>query len=80
MNTIEKKLTLIQTLAAIEDESVINELYEILHPTEGIICIDKDKLPEELQSKLNKGMQDFESGNYITNEQMKEKLAGWITR
>ena len=37
-------------------------------------------LPEELQSKLDKGMQDFESGNYITNEQMKAKSAEWFTK
>ncbi len=41
---------------------------------------DKDTLPDELQLKLDKGMQDFESGNYITNEQMKEKSAEWVTK
>ena len=37
-------------------------------------------LPDELQLKLDKGMRDFESGNYITNEQMKEKSAEWFTK
>jgi predicted transcriptional regulator len=37
-------------------------------------------LPDELQLKLDKGMQDFENGNYITNEQMKAKSAEWFTK
>ncbi len=42
---------------------------------QAYVCLFKADLPIELQSKLDKGMQDFESGNYITNEQMKEKSA-----
>ena len=80
MNTIEKKQALLQTLASINDESIIDELYEVLHPQEGITAIDKEKLPKELLSKLNKGMTDFQNGNYITNEQMKEKSAQWVTK
>lgn len=80
MNTIEKKQALLQTLSSIDDESVIDELYEILHPEGGIVSIDKENLPKELQSKLNRGIQDFSSGNYITNEQMKEKSAQWVTK
>ena len=80
MNTIEKKQAILQTLASINDESIIDELYEVLHPEDGISAIDKDNLPKELQSKLNKGMQDFNNGNYITNEQMKEKSAQWVTK
>jgi len=80
MNTIEKKQALLQTLAAIDNESVINELYEVLHSKESFIAIDKEKLPKELQSKLNRGLHDFTSGNYITNEQMKEKSAQWVTK
>ena len=80
MNAIEKKQVLLQTLASIDDESIINELYEVLHPVEGITTTEKEKLPKELQSKLNRGIQDFSSGNYITNEQMKEKSAQWVTK
>jgi hypothetical protein len=80
MNTLEKKQALLQTLASINDESIIDELYEVLHPEKRISEIDKEKLPQELQSKLNKGMKDFNEGNYITNEQMKEKSAQWVTK
>ena len=80
MNTIEKKQALLQTLAAIDDESVINELYEVLHSKESSIAIDKEKLSKELQTKLNRGLNDFTSGNYVTNEQMKEKSAQWVTK
>ena len=80
MTTVEKKQALLQTLALINDESIIDELYEVLHPQEGIISIDREQLPQELQSKLNRGIQDSNIENYITNEQMKEKSAQWVTR
>ena len=50
MTTVEKKQALLQTLALINDESIIDELYEVLHPQEGIIGIDREQLPQELQS------------------------------
>lgn len=37
-------------------------------------------LPEELQNKLGRALDDYKSGRYITNEQMKRGGAIWINK
>ncbi len=45
-------------------------------PTNIIIT----KLPEILKGRLNKALDDFKSGNYITHDEMKAKAEKWLSK
>ncbi|MDQ6757464.1 MAG: hypothetical protein M3004_11070 [Bacteroidota bacterium] len=80
MDNKNKKEDILQTIQSTNDEQLIEEVYELLHPDEAIENIAIKDLPEELQSKLNRAMDDYKSGRYITHEQMKQKVAQWLTQ
>ena len=42
--------------------------------------VNVKKLPPELQQKINKSLEDYKSGNYITHEEMKQKVQQWLTK
>lgn len=75
-----KKEDILQTLQATTDEQLIEEVYELLHPDEAIDNIAIKGLPQELQNKLNRALDDYKSGRYITHEQMKQKVSQWLTK
>ena len=50
------------------------EVYDMLHPAQAVENINIKDLPGELHQKINKALDDFKSGNYITHEEMKQKL------
>ncbi|CAN5581753.1 hypothetical protein BH11BAC5_BH11BAC5_28900 [soil metagenome] len=52
----------------------MDEVYEMLHPEMAVENINLQSLPGELQQKINKALDDYKSGNYITHAQMKEKV------
>ena len=80
MSINEKKIEVLQALSNTKDEALIDEIYELLHPEQSVSDIEIDRLPQPLQQKISKAMDDYKSGNYITHEQMKEKLQQWLTK
>ena len=80
MDNKNKKQDILQTIQSTTDAQLIEEVYELLHPDEAIENIAITDLPEELQSKLNRAMDDYKTGRYITHEQMKQKVAQWLTK
>ncbi len=80
MNTHDKKTELLELLSQTNDSNLIDEVYEILHPEAAVDNIDISALPGELQQKINKALEDYKSGNYITHEQMKQKVEKWLTK
>jgi uncharacterized protein YjgD (DUF1641 family) len=80
MTIHDKKTEVLNLLSKTNDSTLIDEVYEILHPAEAVENINIDQLPDELQQKINKAMEDYKSGNYITHEQMKQKLQLWLTK
>lgn len=79
MNTNDKKETILQKLQTTTDEQLIEEIYELLHPDQAIKSIPVSNLPEELQNKINRALNDYKNGRYITHEQMKQKVEQWLT-
>ena len=77
MSITEKKEAIIKTLQQTHDENLIDEVYELIHHEELLEEVQLDTLPTELQEKLNRAMEDYNAGNYITHEQMKEKIRSW---
>jgi ABC-type amino acid transport substrate-binding protein len=56
------------------------EVYELLNPNAVIEDIQLNKLPQELQNKINRALDDFKNGRYITHGQMKQKVEQWLIR
>lgn len=75
MNTIDKRQKIIQVLQSSNDEQLIEEVYEMLHPKEAIENVDVAKLPIELQNKISRAIDDYKNGHFITQDQMKQKIA-----
>jgi D-ribose pyranose/furanose isomerase RbsD len=78
MNTNDKRTVVLELLRQTNDSSLIDEVYEILHPESTIETIDIAELTGELQQKINNALDDYKSGNYITHEQMKQKVQEWL--
>ncbi len=79
MNTYNKKADILQKLQLTTDEQLIEEIYELFYPNEAIESIPASDLPGELQNKINRALEDYKSGRYITHEQMKQKVEQWLT-
>ncbi len=79
MNTKDKKDDILQKLQSTNDEQLIEEVYELLNPNEAIKNIPISDLPDDLQVKINRALDDYRNGRYITHEQMKQKVEKWLT-
>jgi hypothetical protein len=80
MSIKDKKENIIHELQLTTDEKLIDEVYQLLNPSTAIEDVQIDSLPEELQSKINRALDDYKNGRYITHEQMKQKVAQWLTK
>jgi hypothetical protein len=80
MSISDKKKDIINTIKSTKDEQLIEEVYHILHPTEGLENLAINELPDNLQVKINKALEDYNSGNYISHDQMKEKVQQWLSK
>ncbi len=79
MNITDKKKEIIHVLQSTNNKQLIEDVYELLHPDDTIEYININNLPQELQHKINRALVDYKSGNYISHEQMKEKVKEWLT-
>ena len=80
MNTKDKKTEVLELLTQTNDSGLIDEVYEVLHPEGAVENINPEELSTELQQKINKAFDDYKSGNYITHDEMKQKLQQWLTK
>ena len=60
-------------LGTTTDCAVIEEVYALVNDRETINSIAINKLPILLQTKIEKAMEDYKTGNYITQDEMKKK-------
>lgn len=67
MDTNDKKTEVLELLSQTNDSNLIDEVYEILHPESAVENINIAELSGELQQKINKALEDYKSGNYITH-------------
>jgi len=79
MNLKEKKEDIINTLQNTDNEDLINEVYQLLH-SDDLEEVDVKKLPSDLQMKLNRALEDYKQGRYITHEQMQQKMKQWLMK
>ena len=79
MDSKDKKKDIIQTLQTSNDEELIQEVYELLYPNAAIEEFSIESLPQELQTKVKRAIDDYKNGRYITHTQMKQKVEQWLT-
>ncbi len=80
MDIEDKKNDVLDMLKNTNDSDLIDEVYELLHPAEAIEDVSIEQLPAPLQQKINKALDDYKTGNYITHEQMEQKLQQWLAK
>lgn len=80
MNISDKRTEVLELLRQTNDSALIDEVYDILHTEATLENINIRNLPDELRQKLNKALEDYQSGNYITHEEMKQKVQQWLTK
>ena len=78
MSIEDKKNEVLDLLKKTNDSALIEEVYNLLHPDEAVEEISVLQLPEHLQQKINKAMEDYKTGNCITHDQMKQKVQQWL--
>lgn len=71
---------MLHLLKKTNDSELIEEQYNLLHPDEAVEETSVLLLPEHLQQKINKAMDDYKTGNYITHDQMKQKVHQWLIK
>ena len=80
MTIKDKKDDILQKIRSTNDEQLIEEVYELLYPNEAIKDIPISGLPDDLQIKINRALDDdYRNGRYISQEQMKQKVEYWLT-
>ena len=76
MNTKEK---LIDKISHINDESILEEIMEIVE-LELEMTGDKIHLTDEQKSFIDQGLKDIENGNIVSNEQAKKMTSEWLKK
>ncbi|MEO6734133.1 MAG: hypothetical protein ABIN01_23125 [Ferruginibacter sp.] len=80
MNIDEKKKEVLALLSTTNDPALIEEVYDMLHIPETIDQVNVEQLPSPLREKINKALDDYKTGNYITHEEMKQKVHQWLIK
>ena len=79
MNTKDKKAIVLALISETTDGNLIDEVYDMLHPETAVEILHTEELPGALQQKISKALDDYQSGNYITHGEMKQKLQHWLS-
>jgi predicted transcriptional regulator len=75
MKTVELRDILIQKIALINDETVLNAIRTIIDlKTESTIY----KTSNEQKLKIQEGIDQIESGNNFSNEQVESEIDKWL--
>jgi len=76
MNTKEK---LIDKISHINDESILEEIMEIVE-FELEMTRDKIHLTDEQKSFIDQGLKDLENGDILSNEEAKKMTSEWLKK
>jgi predicted transcriptional regulator len=76
MNTKEK---LIDKISHINDESILEEIMEIVE-FELEMTGDKIHLSDEQKSFIDQGLKDLENGDILSNEEAKKMTSEWLKK
>jgi predicted transcriptional regulator len=74
----EMKKELIDKINATKDENILEEVYRILEI--GTTEVEMIVLSEEQKNSIDKGLKDFEEGNYLSNEDANHQIEEWLKK
>lgn len=76
MSTAELKLNLIRLINQINDSSKLQAIYTLLSNAENSDGVDWwDELSDAEKASIEKGLEDYKSGNVFTDEEVKREMA-----
>ncbi len=78
MLTEEMKQELIDKIKSIKDRNILEEVYRILEI--GTQEVDKIILSNEQKESIDKGIEDVENGNYLSNEDANSEIEEWLKK
>ena len=79
MNTVDRKLRLVQELLRITDEEIIGKLEQLLH-SERVKQISKEPEPltiDELNEQIDQSEMDFKKGRFIEANELLKSINSW---
>lgn len=74
----EMKKELIDKINSTTDENILEEVYRILEI--GTTEVEMIVLSDEQKNSIDKGIKDFEEGNYLTNEDANRQIEEWLKK
>lgn len=80
MSITDKTKDIMLALQLTDNEQLIEEMYELLHPAQAVESVKITDLSEDLQNKIERALDDYNTGRYITHEQMKQKMKEWLMK
>ncbi|RHR60842.1 hypothetical protein [Parabacteroides sp. AF17-28] len=68
-----KKQNLIERLNAISDESLLDDIEQLLNERETVLHFSP-----ELKDKIDKALEQMQNGEVYTDKEMKKRFAKWL--
>jgi hypothetical protein len=78
MLTQQMKKELIDKINSTEDENILEEVYRILEM--GTKEAEMIVLSEEQKNAIDRGIEDFEEGKYLSNEDANHEIDQWLKK
>ena len=78
MSTLELKQKIIQRIEAIEDDSLLAEIYRTLEISQA----DSDAfvLTPAMRSALDGGLEDVKNGRVVSNDEANKEIDEWLSK
>jgi predicted transcriptional regulator len=78
MSTLEMKKELIEKIQSTNDEVLLEEVYRLLEINNEEI--DTIILSDYQKAKINAGIKDMETGNFLSNEDANKEIEEWLKK
>lgn len=78
MSLIELKKEIIDKVSAIEDEAILQEIFDLLRIESEIESVNK--LTDQEKLAIEAGLKDIEEGRIVSSEKANELIRGWLKK
>ncbi len=78
MDTVAEKISIIHRICEIQDDDLLTLVKNILETPHQSQNDWWDNLSDNEQTSINRGLADFQKGNLIEHEDVREKYEHWL--
>lgn len=78
MTALQIKNKLIRNIKSVDDPTVLEDLYRLLHIE--IDDIERLKTPAHVKKAVTKGQKDIHEGRYLSNKQADAEIDKWLKK